>query len=181
MNSPQFITSITLFTALTSCCSWAQPASDTRSCEDPHTPCVLTIPNILKVTAYADTLTRSGNYLNSFKVDATNISRQGIRGYVVALTFRDRATRRTLSSHAQAMIMTLPGGTPRYLLPEETERSPKPISIADVPTTGFYYDLTLDLVIFSDNTHWGKADQRESKHLIRLLHTMDSLGANHIP
>jgi hypothetical protein len=109
-------------------------------------------------------------------LEVKNISLKNIRGYVVDILFIDTAPG-VASHHAQAMVMTDPGGSPRVLQQGESERSSKPIIIVQNRQGHLAtYRLRLDLVAFEDGYRWGPAVCQESQHLIKLLLAVDDIG-----
>jgi len=137
---------------------------------------MLHVPNVLEIIAHETFSRTPGDSSRILVVDARNISARKIRGYVVDVRFR-KSSHIIFAHHAQAMIMTSPGGQPRYLLPGEVESSSKPIAIP-LPRTpkSISYSLILDLVEFDDGGHWGAATLPESEYLIRFFSTLDRLA-----
>jgi hypothetical protein len=145
-------------------------------------PPVIDVSNVLNVSAQEQISSDSGKPKRMLIIGVQNVSQRKIRGYVVDVVFEKGSRRVPFAHHAQAMIMTHPGGELRYLLPGEVERSSKPIAIP-LPRAGesVTFSLRLDSVEYDDGSHGGPSKLPESDHLIRFFSNLDRLTKGQSP
>jgi len=107
------------------------------------------------------------------EVDVTNSSAKPIRGYVIDISFYRVSDGQPISKHTRTALMAGVAGIPGPLMPGETQRALKPIPVPQAGGKLARYRIAIDLVMFSDGTHWGPINLRESDRLVGMINGID--------